>query len=172
MEQKLVRAFQEQINFESYSGYLYLSMYAWATLEGWSGFANWLNVQAEEERTHSYILHEYLLERSESPDFNTIQKPKSSWDNLTKIFEEVLEHEKEVTRRINNLATLAKEVNDHSAYDLLILFVKEQHEEENNATELLTSLKRIQDSTAALYALDEKLKARTFVFPFPSLNKQ
>lgn len=172
MDKRLVKAFQEQINFETYSGYLYLSMYAWATLENWKGFAHWLNIQAQEERTHSYVMHQYLLDRGESPAFSAIDSPPSQWKDFVDVFEQVYAHEKEVSRRVNALATLAKEVDDHSAYDLLVLFVKEQLEEENAVADIITMLKRVNGAPSALYVLDGQLKARTFVFPFPTLNMQ
>jgi ferritin len=42
----------EQINKELFSSYLYLSMAAYFGDKNLPGFANWMRVQAEEEREH------------------------------------------------------------------------------------------------------------------------
>ena len=50
ISKKLVDAFNEQINKELYSEYLYLSMAAWFDAENLPGFANFFKVQVQEER--------------------------------------------------------------------------------------------------------------------------
>ena len=52
ISKKLVDAFNEQINKELYSEYLYFSMAAWCDAENLPGFANFFKVQVEEERFH------------------------------------------------------------------------------------------------------------------------
>lgn len=44
----LEKALNEQLNAELYSAYLYLSMSAYFSDIGLSGFANWMRVQAKE----------------------------------------------------------------------------------------------------------------------------
>ncbi len=171
MDKKLCEAIEEQINFELYSSYLYLSMASYMSTQNWKGFTNWFKVQTQEERAHAEVLFDYLLERGELVNLKQIAEPKHTWNTLEEMFEEVFNHEKEVTRRLNEIINIAHDVRDHAAYDLLMLFIKEQVEEENSADEVLTSIKRIGSDMSALYMLDGQLATRVFTFPFPQLQK-
>jgi ferritin len=56
-------AVNEQINKELYSSYLYLSMSAYFSDKNLPGLAQWLRVQAEEERGHAMKFYDFLLDR-------------------------------------------------------------------------------------------------------------
>ncbi len=165
MNEKLVMAITEQINKELYSSYLYLSMSSWASNESWTGIANWLRVQSQEEMAHAMLLHDNLLERGELSIFKEIQMPKVSWESPYEIFEDVLKHEKFVTECINGLATIAMESNDHAFYQYIQWFVKEQVEEEATASDILARCKRLKDNPAMMDTLDKELATRVFVQP-------
>ena len=62
ISEKLEKAFNEQINKEIYSAYLYLSMSAYLSDIGLNGFANWMKIQYQEETAHAMGLYDYLLE--------------------------------------------------------------------------------------------------------------
>jgi len=53
MNPKVEKALNEQIRWEFYSSYLYLSMSAWYESIGLRGFASWERVQAQEECDHA-----------------------------------------------------------------------------------------------------------------------
>lgn len=165
MNEKLVKAIQEQINKELYSSYLYLSMSSWANNESWPGISNWLRVQAKEELAHAMLLHDNLLERGELSIFEQIDKPKTSWENPQEVFDDILKHEKYVTSCINSLATIALQESDHAFYQFIQWFVKEQVEEESTASDLLVRCKRLKDNPAMMDTLDLELATRTFVEP-------
>ncbi len=171
MDKKLCEAIEEQINFELYSSYLYLSMSSYISTQNWKGFTNWFKIQTQEEKAHADVLFDYLLERGQLVNLKSIAEPKHTWNTLEEMFDEVLNHEKEVTRRLNEIINIAHDVRDHSAYDLLMLFIKEQVEEENSADDILTSIRRIGGDMSALYMLDGQLAQRVFTFPFPQLQK-
>ncbi len=165
MNESLLKAIQNQINKELFSSYLYLSMSSWASAEGWSGISHWLHMQAKEELEHAMILHNNLLERGERSVFKAVQQPKNDWISPVEVFEEVYEHEKEVTKSINELATIAMECADHAFYQFIQWFVKEQVEEEASASDLLTRAKRLQDNPAMMDALDIELGKRVYNAP-------
>ena len=54
------KSLNEQVNAEFYSAYLYLSMAAYFKEENLDGFANWMTVQAQEERDHAMLFYQYL----------------------------------------------------------------------------------------------------------------
>ena len=61
MNEKIMKAMNEQINAEMYSAYLYLSMSAYLESIDLSGFSNWMSVQAQEEMSHAMKFYNFIL---------------------------------------------------------------------------------------------------------------
>ncbi len=167
MTGNLLKAAQKQVNAELFSAYLYLSMSSWAEYEGFSGMANWMRVQAQEEQVHALTLHDQLLMMGEHSLLEQVETPKQVWTSPLEMFEDALEHEKKITGMINRLATLAMEEHDHAFYQFIQMYAKEQVEEEASATEILRRLRLIKDTPALLIMLDKELGTRVFTPPFP-----
>ena len=165
ISEKLQEAFNDQINKELYSEYLYLAMKTKFMEWNLQGFVNWFDVQVQEEHAHGMGMFDYLDERGGSIDLRAIDKPEVKGNTPLEIFEHVLEHEQFVTSRINHLADVADEVKDRAALTFLNWYIKEQVEEEANVGGLLATLKLIGDDKKALLMLDKDLAARTFVQP-------
>ncbi len=165
IDKKLEEAFNDQINKEFYSEYLYLAMKTKFMEWNLQGFVNWFNVQVQEEHAHGMGMFDYLDERGGSIDLRAIDRPEVKGNTPLEIFEHVLEHEQYVTSRINHLADVAEEVKDRAALHLLDWYIKEQVEEEANVGGLLATLRLIGDDKKALLMLDKDLAARTFVQP-------
>ena len=167
INEKIVKALSDQINAEFYSAYLYLAMSAYAEDETFKGAAHWLFVQAQEEMTHAIHMYKYLLDRDEIPTLPQIDAPEVDFKGFEDIFIKTLEHEKTVTARLNNIAKLAMEENDHALYQFIMWYVNEQVEEEANAKDILGKYKIIGKDNSSLITLDNELGARMFVHPFP-----
>ncbi|MCL2874635.1 MAG: ferritin [Defluviitaleaceae bacterium] len=167
MNENLVKILSDQVNAEYYSAYLYLSMSAKADQLGLKGFANWLFVQAQEEMAHGTNMYQYILDRGEMPIFGAIESPLSDFSSVLEMFEKVLSHEQEVTRRINAIATMAMKEQDHACYQFIMWYVNEQVEEESSASDLLSKIQMVGDNKGLLLTLDTELSTRTFVSPFP-----
>ncbi len=165
INEKLTEAFNDQINKELYSEYLYLAMKVKFMEWNLKGFVNWFDVQVQEEHAHGMGMFNYLDERGGAIDLRPIDKPIVKGNTPLEIFEQVLEHEEYVTSRINHLADVAEEVKDRAALHLLDWYIKEQVEEEANVGGLLATLRLIGDDKKALLMLDKDLSARTFVQP-------
>lgn len=159
---KMLEALNGQIQWEMYSGYIYLAMSANCESQGLKGFANWFMVQYKEEMDHAFKMYHYVLEQGAEVDLRAIDKPQKSWDSPLRMFETALEHEQGVTKRINDLMDLAISEKDHATRIFLQWFVTEQVEEEANAGELVDRLKMIKDSPHALFMLDKDLASRSF----------
>ena len=166
LSEALTKALSEQVNAEYYSAYLYLGMSAYADREGYRGIANWLFVQAQEERAHAVHLYQHILERGAFPVFMDIKAPPLSFAGIKEVFEKVLAHERGVTERINAIASLAAEEKDHATYNFMLWYVNEQIEEEKNAGELVAKINLMGNNPALLFHLDAELAARTFTDPF------
>jgi len=160
MNDKLLKALNEQINNELYASYLYLSMSAWFEAQNWPGFAKWMKVQAMEERGHAMKIYEYLIDRGEIVTLTAVAGPKISWAKPLEAFQDALAHEKKVTGNFNDLTSLAIEAKDHAAQIFLQWFVTEQVEEEKSTDEILQALIKIGDSTGSLFMLDHRVGKR------------
>lgn len=165
INEKLEAAFNDQINKEFYSEYLYLSMQAYFHRHNLQGFVNWMQVQVQEEHAHALGMFNYLDERGGKVELEAIAKPETDWNSPLHVFEEVLKHEEYVTSRINALMDVAEEVKDRAALSFLDWYLKEQVEEEANVGGVLQTLKLIKDDANALLLLDKDLAQRTFVQP-------
>ncbi|MCM1004595.1 MAG: ferritin [Candidatus Gastranaerophilales bacterium] len=165
INEKLQEAFNDQINKELYSEYLYLAMKVYFQEQNLQGFVNWFDVQVQEEHAHAMGMFNYLNERGGSIKLEAIEKPVVEGDCPLTIFEHVLRHEEFVTSRINALMDVAEEVRDRAALSFLDWYLKEQVEEESNVGGVLATLRLIGDDKKALLMLDKDLAARTFVQP-------
>lgn len=156
----LQKAINDQIQKEFYSSYLYLSMAAYAESENLPGFAHWLRLQQQEEHAHAMKFYKYLNERGGRVELQAIEQPPTEFPSPTKMFEEVLEHERFITASINKLYKKALEENDYAAQVMLQWFIEEQVEEEATASEILETLKMAGEKGQALLMLDRQLARR------------
>jgi len=159
------KALNDQIQAELYSAYLYLSMQAWFDSKNLSGFANWMNIQAQEETAHAMKFYNYLCERSGTVELQVIQQPPNKWNSPLAVFKHTLEHEQAVTARINDLVDSAQNQKDHATSSFLRWFVDEQVEEEASADAILQQLKLAKDAPGALFMIDRELGQRIFTPP-------
>ena len=162
INEKMQCAFNDQINKELYSEYLYLAMKAYFMELNLQGFVNWFDVQVQEEHAHAMGMFNYLNERGGKIELLPIEKPLIEGETPLEIFEQVLKHEEFVTSRINALMDVAEEVKDRAALSFLEWYLKEQVEEEANVGGVLATLKLIGDDKKALLMLDKDLSARVF----------
>lgn len=160
ISKKLQDAFNEQIQAEMGSAYLYLSMSAYFHDINMEGMAHWMEVQAKEEQTHAEKFFKHIVERGGRVELLAIEKPKFEWASPLDAFSDALKHEKYITGRINNLVKMASEENDYAAGAFLQWFVTEQVEEEANASKIVAMLEKIKDSANGLFMLDHKLGER------------
>ncbi len=162
---KIEKAFNEQINAETYSSYLYLSMAAWFDNQQLAGFAHWMKIQALEEMTHALRFYNYIHDRGGKVSLKPVAGPPANWQSPLNAFEEVLKHELLVTGLINKLVGLARKENDYASDNYLQWFVKEQVEEEASAEDVIGKLKMINQTEGGLFLLDKDLSARVFTMP-------
>lgn len=165
MNPNMVEAFNDQINFELYSSYLYLAMAAAFQDMDMPGAATWMRIQAQEELVHVMMMFNYVTSREGRVLLKTVQGPKIEWPSALAAYEEALAHEKLVTGRINKLMDLAIAGSDHASNQFLQWFVKEQVEEEANVKAIVQQLKLAGKEGQGLFMIDRELGLRTFVMP-------
>jgi ferritin len=153
-------ALNRQVNRELYSAYLYLSMSAYFETVSLKGFAKWMRIQAGEERTHAMKIYDYVIARGGVASLEAIEAPKAKWASAGKVFEDVYAHEQKVTGMINALVDLSIKEKDHATFEMLQWFVKEQVEEEEHASEILSQIKIVGDVPGHLFYIDHHLGKR------------
>ena len=124
------------------------------------GFARWMKVQSGEETEHGMKFFHYVYERGGNVILEAIAKPPADYKTPIDVMKKVLEHEKKVTGTIEALYELALKEKDYAAQVMLHWFIKEQVEEEKNASDIIEMLKTIGDAPAGLAMLDSRVGAR------------
>ena len=168
LNKKVAQLLEEQINKELYSAYLYLDISNYYIANNLDGFGNWYKIQAQEERDHAMLFLEYLQNNGESPKLGAIAAPDKEFKTFRDGLAAAMEHEEYVTSLINNIYAAALEVHDYRTLQFLDWFVKEQGEEEKNASDILGRFDLFGSDPKSLYALDSELGGR--VYSAPSLT--
>lgn len=162
---KVQDAFNNQLNAEAYSAYLYLSMAAYFQSINLPGFANWMRVQEQEERVHTLAFYDYIISRGGRVRLQAVQAPPTDWASPLAVFQAAYAHEQEVSGLINDLVNLVVKERDHAAQIFLQWFVNEQVEEEDNANRVVQKLKLMGEGGSSLFLIDQELAQRVFVMP-------
>ena len=158
-------AINEQINKELFSEYLYISMQAWLADQSLDGMANWMDAQSKEEHFHAMKLFNYLIERGAKVRLKAIEEPTVEFENPLKAFSMALEHEKFISKSINELMDLAIKENDHATRSFLQWYVDEQVEEEASVDRIVNMLKMVGENGHGIMMIDRELSARSFSAP-------
>ena len=165
MDAKVSALLNEQINKEFYSAYLYLDIANFYNAKGLDGFSNWYEIQAKEEQDHALLIYQFLHNNSEKVTLEAIAKPDKVYNALMEPLQAALAHEQFVTASINTIYAAAQAVNDFRTLQFLDWFVKEQGEEEKNASDLITKMELFGNDPRSLYMLNSELAARVYAAP-------
>jgi ferritin len=153
-------AINEQIKHEFFSAHLYLSMAAYCDAINLPGAAHWMRLQSQEERAHAMKFFDFVRDRSGRVLLRAIEQPPVEFQSPLDVFQQALEHEREVSALINKLYEIALKEADYPTQAFLQWFITEQVEEEKNAEQIIQQLKMVGDSSATLLMLDRELGAR------------
>ena len=160
ISQNMVTALNHQIKHELFSSYLYLSMSAYCDLQGLKGFANWMQIQADEERGHAKKFYDYLLDSGVPVVLEAIEQPPVGFGSPKQLIQATLDHERSITQRIHGLMAQAKQENDYRTEIFLQWFVSEQIEEEKNAMDILQRIEIVEEKMSAILWIDKELGKR------------
>ena len=162
MNEKVRDLLNDQINKEMYSAYLYLDMANFYNDKGLDGFSNWYEVQAKEEMDHAMMIYHYLHDNNQKVTLEAVGKPDKVYEELIDPLNAAYAHEQYVTELIHTIYGEAQKVNDFRTVQFLDWYVKEQGEEEKNASDLITKMELFGTDPRGLYLLDQELAARTY----------
>lgn len=165
LAEKVAELLNTQINKEFYSAYFYLDFANYYENEGLKGFANWYEIQAQEERDHAMLFRKYLLNNGHSVTFTEIDSPQKEYKSFLDPLKYGLKHEQYVTSLIHEIYNEAYQAKDFRTMQFLDWFVKEQGEEETNAEDLIKKYELFAGDPKGLYMLDNELSARVYTAP-------
>lgn len=101
--------------------------------------------QAVEERNHSLMMVQYLLDTDADVVIPGVEAPISGFADVVAPVQLALTQEKRVTEQINALLKTAREESDFASEQFMQWFIKEQVEEVATMSDLLAVVKRNAD---------------------------
>jgi len=158
---KIQDALNAHVQAEFYSSYLYVAMAAHCESSAFKGFSSWLRIQAAEEHAHAVKMLDYLLDRGGKARLMPIPAPPATFGTILQVFENVLQHERQVTGLVNKLYAAALTEKDVATQTFLQWFVTEQVEEEAHASEIVDKLTMVGDKSSAALYLDKEYGKRS-----------
>ena len=159
---KLNDAMNEQIKNELESYYIYLSMAAWLHSKALDGMGHYLRVQAHEEMLHAMKFFNHLIDRGGKVALKDLKQLKTQWKSPIEVFQDAYEDEKFMSKKINDLMSIARQEKEYASEPLLAWFTDEQIEEESNANKITEQLEMIGADKSGLLMLDRELAARAY----------
>jgi len=162
LKEAVLNKLNQQLNDELYSSYLYYAMTGYFESINLKGFSNWMQIQAQEELTHTNRIFAYINDKGERAKFGAHPEPTQDWESPLDCMTDAYNHECLISEKINECVSLALKENDHSTNTMLQWFVAEQVEEEATADDIVQKLKLIADHPSGLYMLDNELAGRSF----------
>ena len=160
MNKKMLTALNKQVNEELASAYIYLSMSAYFSAEGWKGMSTWMYKQFEEELAHAGKFSSYIVDRGGRIELGALDKPAHKWDSPLDVYKAAYKHECHISKCVHDLVKLARAEGDIATENMLAWFVSEQVEEEAAAMEVVTNLEKIAGKSTALFMYDQVLGQR------------
>ncbi len=142
ISEKMNSAINQQIGNEFLASLQYVSIAAWFSSESLPQLAAHFFQQSKEEREHALKFAKYVLDAGGRVRIPAIAEPKSQFSSAEEAVRHALEHEKLVTRQINDLVDLGMKENDHLTQSFLQWFVTEQLEEVSSMDTLLKIVQR------------------------------
>ncbi|MFZ0477093.1 MAG: ferritin [Halobacillus sp.] len=159
MNEELQRLFNRLIEIEHVSTTLYLAMSAYMGKENYTGMANWLRLQSNEERAHLLKLIDFVVDKNGTVELTAVPAQPSNFGTPLETFQKVLEHEQFVTNSYRQAYNYAIQVDPQSAV-IIQDFLREQIDEEAQTQTIVDRLTLAQNQPSALLLLDQELGQR------------
>lgn len=160
ISEKMADLLNLQMNREFFNSKLYLSMATYFYDLNYDGFANWMEVQAEEEDEHAMRIYKHLLDRGARVLVTAIDAPPTEWESPVAAFKDAYDHECLVSGQFDELIEEAQKLKDNATLNFLQWFVEEQVEEEALLDSVLQKVIMAQNSPGPMLMLDQKFAQR------------
>lgn len=162
LSETIEKTLNNQINAEYYSSYLYFGLAMDFGKVGLMGFCHWFKLQAKEEYEHAKKIADYILDKGGTVKLEDIKAHEVEWKVAADAMRAVLDHERFISKRIDDILTEARKEMDYGTENLMNWFVKEQIEEESTVNGVCKYLEFVgpDDKNGLLY-IDKILGERT-----------
>ncbi|MDX1628475.1 MAG: ferritin [Fulvivirga sp.] len=157
LSEETEKLLNQQIVMEGKSSAYYLSMASWCDTKGYAKSANFLYKHSEEERAHMLKLFSYINDAGGHALQPAIADVPHEFDSLRAVFEQILEHEIEVTLSINNIVDHCFKHKDYATFNFLQWYVTEQREEETLARRAVEIFDIIGEDGVGLWTIDQEI---------------
>lgn len=157
LTQEIEKKLNEQVKMEAMSSQYYLACASWCAKEGYEKAAEFLYQHAEEERAHQLKIFKYINEVGGHALVTPLDEVPNRFESVKQIFEDVLNHEVNVSRSINNLVDFCFKQKDFGTFNFLQWFVEEQREEEALARRVLDLFDIIDPSGHGLWMIEQEI---------------
>jgi ferritin len=104
-----------------------------------------------------YKLFNYINDSGNMAIIGKIEEPPKSFSDLYSMIEKVYNHEKHVTKKINELVDYCLANKDYTTFNFLQWYVSEQHEEEKLIKGILDKSLMVQKEHIGIYMIDKYL---------------
>ena len=149
-----IEKFNEQVNFELESAYIYRTMAIYMADQDLDGFEAFFDAQVREEVMHADDFKNTLLRVGETVKYRPLDPGNGEFESILDVFKKALAHEKVVTGKIREL--YEESLNEENKYFTVFLqkYLDEQVEEEETFTKLVTQLERVDGNWAGIYQMN------------------
>lgn len=157
LSENLLSKLNTQVTLEFYSSNLYLQMSAWCDYKGLPGSARFFKEHAREEMAHMQKIFDYIQDTGALAIIDAIEKPEIDYFDLKNLYTTTYNHEKMITKQINELVDIALSEKDYSTFNFLQWYVSEQHEEEKLFKSILDKIEIIGLEGRGLFMVDKEI---------------
>ena len=161
LSKKVEEALNNQVAVEAESSQFYLAMASWAENQGFNGTASFMYRHSDEERQHMLKLVKFINERGGKAVVPALKKPSANYKSVHQVFENLLNHEIDVTNQINELVHICLQEKDYTTHNFMQWYVSEQIEEEALARNVMDRLKLVGKDNSGLYMFDRDILSMT-----------
>jgi ferritin len=142
---------------EELSSRTYLAMSVYLNSEGYVGAAKLWAKYSAEELVHAGWSRDYLLSVGEQPLTAPLEPVQNEFSGLPEIIQLSYEHEIEITRQCQQLASQALNGGDFMLFTLAQKFLTEQIEEHDKTIKWMDRLRAFGQDKACLRLLDTEM---------------
>jgi ferritin len=154
---KTVTALNKLLNGELAAFHLYMQASAWCAMNHLDGSRTFFAQHADEELVHFGKIFSYLVEVDAPIHLTALPEPKVVAASIDDLIEQVRAHEQHVTQAVAESVDIARDEDDHSAFEFLQWFVAEQREETNLFRAINDRVALIGEGPHKLYFLDKEM---------------
>ena len=156
IDKKIMKLLEYRIIQEEFSSRLYLSMGNYLANKGFKSAKTYFKY-SEEEAGHATKVREYLLALGLCPPTPAIDEVVCDYKDFPDILVKTLDHEAEITRQCEELASACLESKDMLTFGLAMWFVNEQVEELDKAQTAVDMITTFGTSPEALMLIDNRI---------------